>query len=273
VRNQVEDAGLRLNAIENLPYEHYDEVMLGGDRQDEQLEHIKTTIRNMGKAGIPTLGYNWMPSGVWRTSKTRRIRGGAQTGALDVNELEEVPLTHGRVYTEAELWDNYERFLEEVLPVAEEAGVKLALHPNDPPISSIGGIPQLFRNFENFKRAMEMVPSDNHGLEFCLGNWSAMGADIADAIDYFGSRGKLTYVHFQTVSSSLPELHETFVDQEGYYDPYEVLVALDEADFSGMIIPGHVPRMNGDDDWKERGRAFTVGYLKSMIEAVQRRHG
>jgi len=290
LRNRIEDAGLRLNAIENFPYSFYDQVMLGGPDQDDQLEHLKNTVRNVGRAGIPYMGYNWLSNGVWRSSTTYRLRGGAETSATDMAEIERAPNTHGREYTEAELWDNYKRFLEAVLPVAEEAGVTLALHPDDPPVESIGGIPRLFRNFENFKRAMELVPSDNHALQFCLGNWSAMGADLPEVIEYFGERDELAYVHFQTISEPLPRFNEVFIDQDGYYGPYEIVGKLDEVGFSGLIIPGHVPKLTGDgqyldhDDrseldvqghggWKERGRAFTIGYLRALLETYGRETG
>lgn len=131
LRERVEAAGLRLNAIENVPVSFYDDIMLGGDRQEEQMEHMKTTVRNMGRAGIPIFGYHWMPSGVWRTG-TEPVRGGASGTAFDIDAAD-TALTHGREYTEEELWENYEYFLEELLPVAEEAGIKLCLHPNDPP--------------------------------------------------------------------------------------------------------------------------------------------
>lgn len=287
LRNQIQQAGLRLNAIENFPYGFYDQVMLGGPEQNEQLAHLKTTVRNVGRAGIPWLGYNWMPNGVWRSSVTKRLRGGAETSEIDMAQLERSPNTHDREYTEAELWANYERFLEAVLPVAEEEGVTLALHPDDPPVESLGGIPRLFRDFEGFKRAMELVPSDNHGLQFCLGNWSAMGADLDEVIRYFGERDKIEYVHFQTISGPLPRFNEVFIDEEGYYDPYDVIAALDSVGFSGLMIPGHVPKLEGDgqylahDDrsdldveghggWKERGRAFTVGYLRALIDTYHR---
>ncbi len=288
LRNQIEDAGLRLNAIENLPYEFYDEVMLGGEQQEAQLEHVQNTVRNLGRAGIPWLGYNWMPNGVWRSSTTRRIRGGAESSAVDMGELGKAPNTHGRSFSEDELWENYERFLDAVLPVAEEEGVTLCLHPDDPPVERLGGIPRLFRNRENIERAMDMYPSDNHGLQLCLGNWSAMGEDIVEVVEHFGERGDTEYVHFQTISGPLPRFHEVFVDQPGHYDPYEVLGALDRTGFSGLIIPGHVPKLAGDEQylrhddrssldlqsggWKERGRGFTIGYLRGLLRAYRHEH-
>lgn len=266
LRERIEDAGLRLNAIENVPTSFYDEVMLNTSGRDEQMEKMKETIRNMGKAEIPIFGYHWAPAGVWRTGNAT-VRGGASVSAFDAAAVDE-SLTHGREYTEAEMWENYEFFLRELLPVAEEAGVKLCLHPSDPPMETLGGVPQIARNFENFKRAMEIVPSDNHGLEFCLGCWSEMGEDLPAVIRYFGERDELFYVHFRDVEGTVPSFTETFVD-EGNYDEHRVLELLDEVGFTGMMIPDHTPHLEGDTDWEHRGRAYTVGYLRGMLKAMR----
>ncbi|WP_313691830.1 mannonate dehydratase [Halorarum halobium] len=267
LRTRINDAGLRLNAIENVPLSFYDDVMLGREGREEQLENVKETIRNVGRVGIPVLGYHWAPNGVWRSATNRKIRGGATTTAFERSEMGDVPLSFDREYTEAELWDNYEYFIEEVLPVAEEAGVSLALHPNDPPIESIGGVPLLFRNFESFQRAMDLYETDNHGLNLCLGTWSEMHEDLFDVIEYFGSRDEILYVHYRDVEGKVPAFTETFVD-EGNYDEYEVLEALRNVGFSGMMIPDHVPKLEGDEPWKHRGRAYTVGYLKGMLKSL-----
>lgn len=262
LRERVEAAGIRLNAIENVPISFYEDVMLNGPKRDEQLEKLKRTIRNMGEAGIPIFGYHWAPAGVWRTG-SGTVRGGAAVSAFDVDELDEEH-THDREYTEEELWENYEYFLEEIIPVAEAAGIKLCLHPNDPPMERLGGVPQLFRNFENFKRAMDLVPSDNHGLELCLGCWSQMGEDLEEVIRYFAERDEIFYVHFRDVEGTVPKFKETFVD-EGNYDEYGLLALLDEVGFDGMMIPDHTPHLEDDTDWEHRGRAFTVGYLRGML--------
>lgn len=266
LRARVERAGLRLNAIENVPISFYDHVMLGGDRRDQQLRHVKQTIRNIGDAGIPMFGYHWMPSGVWRNTEVT-VRGGATASGFDLDTID-IERTHDRQYTESELWENYERFLTEVIPVAEAVDVKLCLHPNDPPVASLGGIPQLFRDFESFRRAMELVPSDNHGLEFCLGCWSEMGEDLPAAIRYFGERDKLFYVHFRDVEGTVPRFNETFLDS-GNYDSVRVLRLLADVGFDGLIIPDHVPAVEGDSDWEHRGRAHAVGYLQGMLASLR----
>jgi len=267
LRKACEDAGLRLASIENVPIRFYDKAMLGLPGQDEQIEHMSTTIRNMGRAGIPILGYHWMPNGVWRTSRTTPGRGGAKVTSFDLELAKDAPLSHGRTYTEEEIWDNYTYYVQAILPVAEEAGVHLALHPDDPPAASLGGIPRIFRNFDGFKRAMEIGDSPLHGLDFCHGSWSSMGPGVIDAIRYFGERDKILYVHFRDVQGSVPKFQECFVE-EGNSDMFEVMKTLKQVGFTGFLIPDHVPHTVDDTPWGHRGRAYSIGYMRALLEVV-----
>ena len=271
LRNRVEDAGLRLNAIENLPKCHTDKIMLGKPGREKQIEHVQRTIANIARAGVPYLGYYWDPTDVLRSSTTHPIRGGARTMSINMADFENAPLLLDRDYSEAEMWEYYHYFLEHVLPVCESEGIKLALHPVDPPVPKIGGVPRLFRSREAFDKAFALVKSANHGCEFCLGNWAAMGEDIPAVIDHYAKQNKIFYVHFQTISNCLPKpLHEVFVDQKGYYDSFDVLKKLRDVGFRGLIIPGHVPHVEGDGKYCERSRAFTIGFLKGMMRAMDR---
>jgi len=271
-RERVEDAGLRLAGIQSLPYSLYGDIMFDREGADEALDSITTLVRNLGAADIPVLGYQWNPRGVvpMRTEPVE-LRGGAIGTAFDLDEIDEPDeLAPGidRAYTEAEFWDNYERFLERVLPVAEEAGVDLALHPVDPPVlESLGGIPRLFRNVENFEEAMDLVPSDNHGLKLCLGCFSQMGEHVPEVIRRFGERDDIVFVHFRDVVGSMPEFHETFVD-EGNFVTADAVRALVDVGFDGVVIPDHVPEMVDDTDWRHRARGFTVGYLRGVVDTV-----
>jgi len=269
VRNEIEDRGLTLGAIENLPREFYDDIMLGREGRSEQFEIVKETIRNLGRAGIRVLGYNWMPNRVWRSSLIRPGRGGVESTAYDHDEMKNAPLTHDREYTEVEMWEYYEEFLQEVLPVAKREGVTLALHPDDPPVEQLGGIPRLFRNFDALERAMELVPSDHHGLELGLGTISEMNHDVetVDLVRHFGNRGEIAYVHFRDVDGTVPSFQEVFID-EGNFDEYEVMKTLIQVGFEGMIIPDHVPQLEGEADWQPSGRGYTIGYIKGMLKAL-----
>jgi mannonate dehydratase len=272
-RDRVESEGLTLTGIQSLPYSLYGDIMFDRDGADEALDQITTLIRNLGEADIPILGYQWNPRGVvpMRTTPVE-LRGEAEGTAFDLDEIDDPhELAPGldREYTEAEFWDNYQRFLETVLPVAEEAGVDLALHPVDPPVlESLGGIPRLFRDVENFERAMELVPSDNHGLKLCLGCFSQMGEDVDEVLRRFGERDEIVFIHFRDVVGAVPKFNETFVD-EGNFDTVEIVRTLHDVGFEGPIIPDHVPKMVGDTDWRHRARGFTVGYLRGVVDTVR----
>lgn len=272
LRTQIENAGLRLGALENVPIQFYDKIMLGLPGRDEQIENMATTIRNMGRAGVETFGYHWMPNGVWRTSSTTPSRGGASVTSFDLTLVKDASLSHGQVFGEEEMWDNYGYYMKAILPVAEEAGVKLALHPDDPPVESLAGVPRLFRNFEGFKRGMEIGDSPMHGLDFCVGSWSEMGPGVIDAIRYFGERGKIFYVHFRDVQGYVPKFAESFVN-EGNCDMFEVMKTLKAVGFNGFMIPDHVPHVVDDTLWAHRGRAYTIGYMTAFLEMLNAETG
>jgi mannonate dehydratase len=293
LRQRSERFGLRLEAIENVPLHFYDKVMLGLPGRDEQLEHYQATIRNIGRAGIPILGYHFMPNSVWRTGREPVGRGGALVTVFDLSKAQPdrqrelliarssnsggddpfdarglIPLPE-RQLSEAQMWDNYAYFSKAVMPVAEEAGVKLALHPDDPPVESLGGVARLFRNFAGFRRAMEIADSDAWGLDLCLGCWSEMGGEpsVLEAIDYFGSRGKILYVHFRDVKGTADNFAECFIG-EGNYRPYRAMRALKRAGFSGFLLDDHVPNMVDDSPYGHRGRAHAIGYMQGLLEAL-----
>ena len=270
LRHRADAAELRLMCLENVPVRFYDKAMLGLPGRDEQIAHMQATIRNMGRAGIPILGYHWMPNQVWRTPGLAPLRGGAGATRFDMAAHADAPLTHGRVFSEDEMWDNYEYYMSRVLPVAEEAGVTLAVHPDDPPVPSLGGVARIFRNFAGFARAIDTFDSPNHGLDFCMGCWSEMGpAGVLDAVRHFGGRGRIVYVHFRDVQGKVPCFNECFID-EGNMDTFAVVQALLEVGFGGFLITDHVPRMVDDTDWGHRGRAYAIGYIRALIDIARR---
>ncbi len=277
LRERCAQYGLRLEALENVPVSFYDRAMLGLPGGDQQIAHYQETIRNLGRAGITTLGYHWMPGGVWRTPPKRLGRGGAVASAFDNSLVDTHPLvfgTHkhplleGRTVSAEELWQNYSRFISAVLPVAEDAGVTLALHPDDPPVPMLGGVARLFHGFAGFQRAMEMFDSPYHKLDFCTGCWSEMGPGVVEAIHYFGERDKIAYVHFRDVQGKVPDFQECFLG-EGNMDVVAVMQALKTVNFRGFIIDDHVPAIIDDTSWGHRGRAHATGYLMGLLAAVK----
>ena len=196
LRRTVESYGMKLSALENVPTKFYDHIMLGGPKRDEQIENMIYTIRNIARAGIPIFGYNWMPSQVWRT-KPEYIRGNAEATAFDYDSAKNLPPTHDREYTEEEMWENLEYWIKIITPIAEEEGIKLGIHPCDPPVPVLGGIPQLMRSFDAYKRLIEIYPSDSNGIEFCQGTFAEMNDDIYEMIKYFGERKKFFMFIFE----------------------------------------------------------------------------
>ena len=269
LRMRAEDRGLRLIAIENVPIRFYDKIMLGQAGREQQLENMQETIRNMGRAGIPIFGYHFIANGVWRTQSDTPIRGGAISNGFNYERAKLAPLSYDRVYHEQEMWANYDWYMERILPVCEEYNVRMALHPDDPPVPILGGIPRLFRNFENFKRALDTHPSPMHGLDYCHGCWSEMrgGAGVIESVEYFAKQGRIFYVHFRDVKGASEDFTECFID-EGNSNMFEVMLALKKSGFNGFLIDDHVPKMSNDSPWNHRGRAHATGYMLGLLKAV-----
>ena len=201
------------------------------------------------------------------------MRGGAKASRFEFAPHVDAPLSFGREFTAEEMWDNYCWYLERILPVAEEAGVRLALHPDDPPVPTLGGVARIFGNFESFKRGLDTFDSPNHGLDFCMGCWSEMGGhdNVVKGLSYFVPQQKIVYIHFRDVKGTPDNFHECFID-DGQVNPFEIVRLLKELGFDGFMIPDHVPATVGDSPWHHRGRAHCVGYMKALIQAVNQLH-
>jgi mannonate dehydratase len=272
LRQQIEDAGLTLSVIEG--YQLSDRITLGLPGRDEDLDKVCQSISNMGAVGIPIYCYNFMAVFNWlRTSTTTRSRGGALVTRFDQRQLGHAPPSYAGEVDDERMWDNFAHFLERVLPVAEEAKVKLALHPDDPPMSPVLGLARIMRSVEAFQRVIEMADSDYNGITFCQGNFAAMpGVDVPAAIRYFGERNKIFFAHFRDVRGSVPAFEESFHD-DGKTDMAETMRAYFDIGFDGPMRPDHAPTMEGesndDPGYMVRGKLFAVGYMKGLIDALQ----
>lgn len=278
LRDSVAAEGLVLEALENVPVAFYDKVMLGKPGWEDQLERYCTTIRNMGRVGIGLLGHHFMPTFVWRTDLDAPGRGGATVTAFDADL---VHLGNKVVYPQAppteqaslaEMRRNYGRFLDAVLPVAEAAGVRLALHPDDPPVPSIGGVARLFTSPDDLAWAMERSGgSPAWGMDLCLGTVSEMEGGpeaVRRAIDLLGPRGRIFYVHLRQVKGTVPRFEECFLG-EGSYDAAAVIRQLIAVGFDGFLLDDHVPHMSGDSAYGHRARAHAIGYMQGLLAAIQ----
>ncbi len=276
-RKLFEAAGLNVYGFGDFDVHNQDAIVLNLPNRDAKIEEYKAHLRNLGKAGIPYTTYAHMANGIWSTER-ELTRGMAPTRAFNLSTADagnwngvayNLPLTHERTYTEEEIWDNFAYFIRQVAPVAEEAGVRIGIHPDDPPVPELGGIPRcIFSNFEGYRRALELADSPNVGMCLCVGCWleggPLMGKDVIETIHYFGERKKLFKVHLRNVTQPLPYFVETFID-DGYMDIYKVMKALKEVDFDGVVIADHIPQMTDD---RRVGTAFTIGYMKALLDRV-----
>lgn len=273
MKNRFADAGLTLDVIETgFPWLHA--AKLGLPERDEEIERCRAYLRNVGAAGIPILCWNWMAIFNWtRTSTTTPTRGGALVTSYDHAMMSGAPPTEAGEVSEDQLWESLEYFLRAVVPAAEEAGVTLALHPDDPPISPIRGVGRILRSPEAMRRAIELVPSPRSGITMCQGTFSTMGADVPNEIRAFGERGQIHFVHFRDVRGTPDRFLETFHD-EGQTDMFAAMRTYREIGFAGPVRPDHVPTMEGEDNlapgYNVLGRLFAIGYMKGLAEAVEK---
>ncbi len=281
----VSAEGLVLEAIENLDPAHWHDVLLDGPKKPRQLEDLKTIVRRLGAAGIPTLGYNFSLAGVWGHVVGPWARGGAESVAfLGEEGPRQTPIPAGQVWnmiydpdapegqvpaiTHDDLWRRLKEFLDALLPVAEEAGVRLALHPDDPPLATLRGTPRLVYQPWMYQRVLDIAPSPANALEFCLGTIQEMTeGSVYDAVDRYSRQNALAYVHCRNVRGKVPNYHEVFVD-EGDIDMLRVLRILKANGYRGVLIPDHTPSLSCGAPW-HAGMAFALGYLRAGIQAVE----
>jgi len=278
VKKKVAAHGLRLLGIEGfLPIE---KIKTGSDSNGEELELMRQLVTNMGKAEVPVLCYNFMAGTDWvRTRLDVPERGGAQVTAFRLVDAEKaVSLNDDReaipeqVINAEELWENLETFLDEILPVAEQAGVVLAMHPDDPPIPEFRGKERIMNSPENFARLLSLRDHPANAICFCLGSFVAMGLgneEIQQTIHSLGER--IAYVHFRDVRGTPEDFAETFHDN-GPTDMPAVVQTLREVGFEGPVRPDHVPQHEGEFElepgYTMLGRLFAFGYIRGLLDGT-----
>ena len=286
IKKEINAAGLELEAIENFDPAHWHDVLLDGPKKLQQLENLKTIIRNVGQAGIPVFGYNFSIAGVAGRIKGRFARGEAEAVGMD-GPLDK-PLPNGMVWnmvydrnaapgvvpsaTPEQLWQRLKVFLDALVPVAEAAGVTLAAHPDDPPLPTVRAQPRLVYQPQLFQKLIDLKPSPRHALEFCVGTLAEMSeGDIYDVVDTYSRQGKLAYVHLRNVRGKVPSYKETFID-DGDVDVLRVLRILQKNNFNGVIIPDHAPQMSCAAPW-HAGMAYALGYLRAGLKTIGNERG
>ncbi|QHT68653.1 TIM barrel protein [Rhodocytophaga rosea] len=273
VKKAWEKEGLQLKVIEGPPALG-EKTKIGLPGKDEEISNFITLMKNLAKAGIDTICYNWMPAiGWYRTQDDRPGRGGALVTAFDNEGIQNLPLTQYGEVSKETLWKNLEYFLKAVVPEAEKAGIKLAMHPDDPQVDSIRGISRIMTTGNAFKRMLDIYPSPNNGITMCQGNFALMGEDIVELIKDFGKRGKIHFVHFRNVRGNKFNFEETFHD-EGIIDMYQAMKTYVDVGFKGPIRPDHVPTMAGDSNeypgYSTIGCLYALGYMRGLLESISK---
>lgn len=275
IKKRYADAGITVWNIGNTSVHNMPEVTLNLPGRDQKIEEYKQYLRNLGKAGIRYTTYAHMGNGIWTSSREKLVRG-AKAREFDQNSPNARgywagkeftgPLSHGREFTKDEIWENYTYFIKQVTPVAEQEGVQIGIHPDDPPVPVLAGVPRcIFGNFEGYKRAMEIANSPNVGICLCCGTWleggkKLTGKDPEEMIRHFGAK-KIWKIHFRNVDAPLPHFTETFMDN-GYYDMWKIMKALRDVDFDGIVILDHTPAMVGGN---YTSTAYGFAYMKALL--------
>ncbi|KJF44972.1 mannonate dehydratase [Draconibacterium sediminis] len=283
IKAEINSHGLEWYAIENFDPSIWHDILLDGPKKAEQMELVKEQIRIVGKAGIPGFGYNFSLAGVSSRVVKPFARGGAVSVGME-GSVDESPVPNGMVWnmvydenapkgnvpcvSHDELWNRLQYFLENLVPVAEEAGVILAAHPDDPPMPYVRNTPRLVYQPDMYQRLIDMVDSNSNQLEMCLGTIAEMTeGDVHDAADIYSKQNKVGYIHFRNVVGKVPTYKEVFVD-EGDIDMMKILSILKKNNFQGVLIPDHTPQMSCDAPWYA-GMAYAMGYMKAAISIVQ----
>ena len=268
-KKRYEETGFYLAALENRP--PMEKVKLGIEGRDQEIEQVIELIHNMGKLEIPVWCYEWMPIFNWiRTTTNLPSRGGALVTQFRLEDVTD-PYENEYGLTEEKLWNNLKYFLDAVVSEAEEAGVKLAMHPDDPPIPLVKGTPRIMYSIDNFQRLLDLHPSEMSGIALCQGNFTLMTDDLPGVIRKFGRQQKIFFVHFRDVQGQATDFVETFHD-DGKTDMVACMQAYKEVGYDGICRPDHVPTMGEDSNqnfgYSEIGRLFAIGYLKGLRQAV-----
>ena len=265
-------AGLSIAGVESHPVPA-EKIKLGLAGRDEEIANYRAALEALGQVGITMLCYNFMAGlGWYRTNVKVPGRGGSLGTEFDNAVARQQGLTRWGEVSEEKIWDNLAYFLKAVIPVAEKAGVKMALHPDDPPISPLRGIGRILTSAKNYRRVLGIVPSPVNGITFCQANFKAMGEDIEALAREWCRQKKIFFVHFRDIEGQGERFRETFHDN-GPTDMARMLEVYHQSGFQGPMRPDHAPTLEGEANdtpgYAILGRMFAIGYMKGILDGLR----
>ena len=263
--------GIKPLVIEPMPNEVHDHIKIGDNLRDQSIEKVIKMLPIMRKLDIDTICFNWMAHiGWYRTSNDVQERGGALVTEFCKKDF--VP--NDKSITEQQLWDNYEYFLKAVIPEAEKYGIKLALHPDDPPMPKLGDVSRIMVSADNIKKAVyDIVPSEMLGITMCQANYYIMAKYSGEALDKVikDFADKIFFIHFRNLTGNIDCFRETFHDN-GDLPMAHLIKLYKELGINAPIRVDHVPTLLGEDTevagYAALGRLFAIGYLKGILDAI-----
>lgn len=276
VQKRFEQYGIRIYSATHPIYRSL-RIQLGQPGRDEDIETYRTFLRSLGTLGIGVAPYDFHPANTYTTAvverrgyKAREFKESDFRSKIEKRRFD-------REYSAADIWAFYTYFVKAALPVAEEAGVRLALHPDDPPLAMMNGVAKLFIHYDGYRKAEEIAGSSKHwGLRLCVGTWaeggSRMGKDVFGMIRDFGGRGKIFDVDFRNVSGVMPHFVEAFLD-DGDLDMYRVMRALREVKYASGLVPDHIPQLAGDTGERRAGLAYSIAWMRSLLRRANAEAG
>lgn len=269
-KKNCDEAGLILESM-MIPIDFYRQARLGRPGRDEEIDKVCRTIRAAGEARVPMMEWRFWPDFFW----DERVgyysvpgRGDAGFRAFDYDRVRAaLPFDEIGVVSEKEMWARFLYFAKPVVEAAEKAGVRLSMHPNDPPVPVMRGAARIFCHTDGLRRFLKEMPSPSSGITFCQGTITEMGVDVLKEIRYFAGLGKINLVHFRAVRGNVPRYTEVFID-EGDVDMFQAMKTYKEAGYTGPFVSDHTPRVEGDTPWGHIGRTFSHGYMRALVQAV-----
>lgn len=271
VKAEFNAAGIQIAGVESHPVPA-EKIKLGLPGRDEEIENYIAVIKALAEVGVPMICYNWMAGlGWYRTNTKVPERGGALTSEFILSEAEAQGLTEWGRISEEKIWDNLVYFQKAVIPVAEKVGMRMALHPDDPPLSPLRGIGRILTSAANFEKVMQIVPSPINGVTFCQANFLAMGENIYSLAEKWCRQKKVFFVHFRDIQGTASRMRETFHDN-GPTDMARMMRIYHDSGFEGPMRPDHAPVLAGEANdrpgYMVQGNIFAIGYMRGILDMI-----